>query len=372
MNICFFSDARAEHTRRWAKYFALKGHHVDLITWNRSVLDNYNPVRVHVIKKEINSSDIVSRIRNFPYLMFKIKRILREIKPDVLHAHSAGAYAWMAMLTGFHPYVVTPWGTDILVDSKKSRWNRLLTSFALRRADLITCDARHMKNEIVSFGAKSDKIQIVMFGVDLTRFVTSPDVGIELKKSFKLNDSPIVLSTRTLTPIHDVATFVRAIPQIRVAVPSAQFIVASDGPERKELEGMIDALGVAEAVRFPGYLREDEMVRWLCLADVYVSTSLVDAGLSGSTAEAMACGLPVVITDNGENSDWVIDGKGGYLVPNGASNMIAQRVIHLLEDKNMRLKFGCANRQIIEERNNYIAEMDRMEVIYEELSRYAL
>jgi glycosyltransferase involved in cell wall biosynthesis len=371
MNICFFSDARAEHTRRWSKYFALKGHHVDIITWNPNTLDNYEPVQVHVVHKTLASSNILSRILNLPYLIAEIKKIIREIKPDVIHAHSAGAYAWMAMLAGFHPYVVTPWGTDILVDAKKSRWNHWLTSFALRRADLITCDARHMKNEIVCLGVNPDRIQLVMFGVDLNRFVVSPDAGIEFKKRFKLNDSPIVLSTRTLTPIHDVETFVRAIPLIQAAVPDAQFIVATDGSERNKLEDMADALGVTEAVRFPGYLEEDEMVRWLCLADVYVSTSLTDAGLAGSTAEAMACGLPVVITDNGENSDWVIDGKGGYLVPNGASDMLAERVIRLSKDKNMCLKFGHVNRQIIEERNNYVTEMDRMEVMYEELARHA-
>lgn len=371
MNICFFSDARAEHTRRWAKYFTYKGHRVNLITWNPNVLDNYNPVRVHVIQKEIKSSNFFSRTRNLPFLMFEIRRLLKEIKPDVLHAHSAGAYAWMAMLAGFHPYVVTPWGTDILVDAKKSTWNRLLTSFALRHAELITCDAKHMKNEMVCLGVNPGRIQIVMFGVDLNRFVKSQDEGIELKKRFELNDSPIVLSTRTLTPIHDVATFVKAIPLIKTAVPNAKFIVATDGPERKELEDMTDALGVTEAVRFPGYLEEDEMVRWLCLADVYVSTSLTDAGLAASTAEAMACGLPVVITDNGENSDWIIDGKGGYLVPNGASDILAERVIRLLKDKNMRLKFGRVNRQTIEERNNYVTEMDRMEVMYEELAHHA-
>lgn len=371
MNICFFSDACAEHTRRWAKYFALKGHHVDLITWNSIILDNYEPVRVHVVHKFLSSSNIFSRILNLPHLIAEIRKIIREIRPDVLHAHSAGAYAWMAMLAGFHPYVVTPWGTDILVDAKNSRWNRLLTSIALRRADLITCDARHMKNEIVCLRVNPDKIQLVMFGVDLNRFVVSPDAGIELKKRFGLNDSPIVLSTRTLNPIHDVATFIRSIAQIREAVPKAQFIVATDGSERKKLEDMADALGVTEAVRFPGYLEEDEMVRWLCLADVYVSTSLTDAGLAGSTAEAMACGLPVVITDNGENSDWVIDAKGGYLVPNGASDILAERVIRLLKDKNMRLKFGRVNRQTIGERNNYVTEMDRMEVMYEELARNA-
>lgn len=81
----------------------------------------------------------------------------------------------------------------------------------------------------------------------------------------------------------------------------------------------------------------------------------------------MACGLPVIVTDNGENRDWVVEGKGGYLVPNGASDILADKVIMLLRNKKACKGFGCFNRQIIEERNNYAVEMDKMENIYREL-----
>lgn len=372
MNICFFSDARAEHTRRWTKYFASKGHRVDLITWNPNVLDNYDPVRVHVVQKILSLNNIFSRIFNLPRLFIKVKKIIQEINPDVIHAHSAGAYAWMAMLVGFRPYIVTPWGTDILVDVKKSKWNRLLTSTALRCASLITCDAQHMKNEMVHLGVNPDLIKIIMFGVDFNRFIGSIDAGNELKKIFKLNNSPIVLSTRTLTPIHDVETFVKAIPLVHKAFSVAKFVIATDGSERKKLENMVEKLGVSDIVRFQGYLTEEEMIRWLYAADIYVSTSLADAGLAGSTAEAMACGLPVVVTDNGENRDWVVEGKGGYSVFNGASDIIADKIIILLRNKKMREEFGCFNRQIIEKRNNYAIEMDKMEDIYRKLVEHII
>lgn len=371
MNICYLADARAEHTRRWAKYFALKGHRVDVITLNPNILDGYEPVRVHLVRKPITASGILALICNLPPILIKIKRILRDIRPDVLHAHSAGGYAWLAMLTGFNPYVVTPWGTDVLIDAKASRLNRLFTTMALRRADLITTDGYHVKEEMVRLRISEDKIRMVFFGTDVTRFSPRKADDVELRRRYGLDDSPIVISTRTLTPVHDVGTLVHAVPIVKRAIPNVTIVIAGDGSERKNLERLIETLGIRDSVRFVGRVEEDEMVMWLRVADVYVSTSLADAGLAASTAEAMACGLPVVITDNADNRKWVEDGVGGFLVPNGAFEIIADRVICLLRDKEMRLEFGRRNRQVIEERNNYVTEMNKMEDIYEELARRA-
>jgi glycosyltransferase involved in cell wall biosynthesis len=368
MKICYLADARAEHTRRWTRYFALKGHCVDLITWNQNILDGYEPVHLHVVNKSKVLCGILSRISNLPSILIEVKKIIRQTRPDLIHAHSSEAYAWLAMLTGFHPYVVTPWGTDILIDIKKSRWNRLVSTMALRHADLITCDAYHLKDELIRLGVGESKIRLVMFGTDIARFSPKKGEHTELRNQYELGHSQIVISTRTLTPVHDVETLVRSIPIIKQAVPRVTFVIIGDGSERRSLEALVNSIGVRDAVRFIGYLGESEMARWLCVADVYVSTSLYDAGLSASTAEAMACGIPVVITDNGDNGRWVSEGNGGFLIPNGASEVLADRIALLLKDNEMRKRFGHFNRQVIQEHNNYAMEMDRMETIYQELS----
>lgn len=372
MNICFLCDAIAEHTRRWTKYFALKGHKVDLITINPKTLDDYDPVRLHVLHKKHSGDNVFSRLNNIWPILKRVKEIIQEIQPDVMHSHTAGSYAWIAMLTRFHPYVVTPWGTDILVDAKKSRLNRLITIMSLKRSDLITTDAYHVKEEIVKYGVPSRKIEIVMFGIDLKRFEQDPDFdGRELRDVYGLGESPIVISTRTLNPIHDVKTFIEAVPIIKSSFSNVKFVCLSDGHDREKLEELCKELGIEKDVVFPGYVSENEMVKWLKVTDVYVSTSLTDAGIASSTAEAMACGLPVVTTDNADNREWVADGSGGYLFPNGASDILSDHVGKLLRDKMKRLEFGRFNRRVIEDRNNYATEMDRMEVMYDELGQRA-
>ncbi len=367
MKVCFFSDAQAEHTRRWTKHFAEKGHTVDLITWNPDVLPDYPPVRLHVLKKITGSNGIVSRTCNLFFLLGQTRRIFKDAQPDILHAHSAGAYAWMARAIGFHPYIITPWGNDINIHVKNSVTNKWLTMASLKGADLVTCDAFFIKDEVIRLGAKTQNVEVVMFGVDMSRFPQNKSRDKTLVEKFSLGSHPVIISTRTHWPERDVDCFIRAIPSIVQAVPNAICVVAADGPERSNLEAKATALGVTESVRFTGYLSEEDIVRWLCTSDVYVSTSQTDAGLASSTAEAMACELPVVVSDNSENEIWVHENKGGYLVPNGASNLVAERVIHLLQNKQISLAFGRYNRSLIKERFDFATEMNRMEDIYRSL-----
>ena len=101
--------------------------------------------------------------------------------------------------------------------------------------------------------------------------------------------------------------------------------------------------------------------------DVYVSTSLSDAGIAASTAEAMACGLPVIVTDVADNKKWIDNGVNGFVVPVKDPKSLAEKIIYLLQNEDIRKKFGKINRKIIEERNNYYKEMEKMEDIYKEL-----
>ena len=81
----------------------------------------------------------------------------------------------------------------------------------------------------------------------------------------------------------------------------------------------------------------------------------------------MACGLPAIITDFGDNRKWVEDGVSGFIIPPRAPEALASKIIYLLQNEGDRKKFGQANRRIIEEKNNWEREMGRMGKLYEGL-----
>ena len=375
LKICYVSDVSNWHIGRWAGFFARRGHQIDIITWNPEInpdLKNFvSESCVHVLEKPVASAGMVGRLKNFSSMRGKLRSVLAEINPDIVHAHTAGSYAWMAMLSGFHPYVVTPWGDDIFVDARRSAFARIMTGLALRRATLVTTDGYHVKDVLLrKFRVKPDRLEVVIFGVDLRRFEALPEQSAA-RAGLGIRDGQIVISTRTLAPIHDVETFVRAMPLILKGHPRTRFVVVGDGVNKPRLVELANETGVANAVIFTGRVDPKTVVDLLAASDVYVSSSVSDAGLAGSTAEAMACGLPVVHADNADNRFWASGGDGGFVFPNGDATELAGHVTRLLEDQALRTRAGSRNRSVIAEQYNYDVEMAKMEDIYRRVSTAA-
>jgi glycosyltransferase involved in cell wall biosynthesis len=358
VNICFLGDAAAQHLRRWALYFAGRGHDVHVISFNPAVLEGYDGVRVHLVPKKYPRNTLLSRFGSVLPQVRAVRRILKETRAEVVHCHSAGGYAWLGMLAGHHPIFITPWGNDILIDIRRSRLERFLTRRALVRADAVTCDGENMKAALVELGIRPEKIRLIIFGVDVHKFRPGETAGSAPKRD------PVVLSTRTLTPVHDVATLIRAIPAVLAEVPRARFVIAGGGCQKEELEELSRSLGVSSATRFRGMIAEAEMIGCLQSADLYVSTSLSESGLAASTAEAMACELPVINTETGDIRLWLEDGRGGFIIPVRSPEILAGKIVFLLRNEEARNAFGRQNRETIEERNNYYVEMEKMERLY--------
>ncbi len=368
MKICFFGDAIQFHLRRWARYFADKGHDVSVITFNPNMLSGYDPVRVYAVRKKFSKPGIVSRTLSLLPLLINVKNLLKEINPDVIHIFSSSGYAWCATFTGFHPLIITPTGVDVLVEFKKSKIIQILTKYSLRKADIIHTDGDNVKKMLLDIGCAENKIKNVKYGVDVKKFKPDSISGRSIREKHKLGNSIIVVSTRRLELILGVETFVKAIPLVLKKIKNAKFLIAGYGPQKEYLINLAKKLDIYDSIRFLGMIEEDEMIRILQAAEVYVCTALSESGLAASTAEAMACGLPVINTDTGDINLWIKQGNGGFIIPPQNPSLLAEKIIFLLDNKEKRKEFGVINRRVVEDRNNYYKEMEKMENIYKELT----
>ena len=367
MRICFLAGPGSIHTRRWVSWFAQKGHDVHIV-FPESIFSPYSIKVGGTSLHPFKTMPIISPTSHLflqPLDHWRVRHIIRRIKPDILHAHYLINYGFRAACSGFHPLVLTAWGSDVLVQAKRSNISRWEVNFALKRADMVTCDGEHIIGELVKLGAGREKIKLIYFGIDTRKFSPRPR-GENLRKELAIFDSPVIISLRSLKPIYDVESLIKAIPSVLKGIPSAKFIIAGDGEQRKDLENLGVSLGISGSIRFVGFVENDELPQYLASADIYVSTSLSDT-VAVSTAEAMACGLPVVITDFGDNRKWVEDGVNGFVVPLRNPEALASKIIYLLQNEEKGRKFGQANRQTIEQRMNQEKEMGRMEKLYNEL-----
>ena len=316
------------------------------------------------------STDSAFRYVFSPISIQGVRRILADEKPDIVHAHYASHYGFIAAFVNYHPLILTVWGSDILINPGQFRILRYMVQFALRKADLITCDAEHIIKLLVELGAVHSKINLIYFGTDIKKF-NPKKRNEELREKIGVQKSPIVISLRNLEPLYDVQSFIRSIPIVLKKIPEVKFVVVGKGSQELFLKNMAENLNVSNKVTFLGSIPSEEIADYLASADIYVSTSLSDAGLAASTAEAMACGLPVIITDFGDNNRWVKDGVNGFLFECNNPKSLAEKIIYLLNNKEERMSFGEVNLVTIKKRLNYWIEMAKMENLYEVLSKKA-
>ena len=359
MKIAYLAGANSIHSVRWIEFFVEKGHEIIWISFAPPA-----PEAKELVKKtkfhEITPSllsDINGpfAIRHLSGTVKKVKEILDREKPDLLHVHSAGTYGLVAALAGFHPTILTPWGSDILLGGFI---RKLLLIFIVGRTDIFTCDGENTFERLIGLGAERDKISLVRFGTDIEKFRPEP----------KTNQSKIkIISLRTLLPVYDIESLIRAAAIVTKSAPNAEFIIAGGGDDRERLEKLTKDLDIEKIVGFVGRVENQELPKFLQSADIYVSTSLSDSGLASSTAEAMATELPVVVTESGDNKEWIDPPAGGFVVAVKSPEQLAERIITLIKDAGMRKTQGARNRKIIEEKNNYRVEMEKIEKVYENL-----
>lgn len=370
MRICYLADAESIHTQRWVKYFVEKGYEVYLFSYRpfgEGSLKLKN-VNLYLLPETRTPIRVVSYFANLLSHVRQIRKLIREIKPDLLHAHFVSAEGFLGALTSFHPFVVSAWGSDVLLEPKRSKRSKWKVRFVLKRADLITCAGEHPAARARELGADPERVKVIYFGVDTQEFNPQQNNG-KLREELGVFDSPVIISLRNFGPIYDVESLVKAVPLVLRQIPNAKFIIAGDGEQRNYLENLASSLQVSDSVKFVGRIPHDELPKYLTLADVYVSTSLSDGGVSVSTLEAMACQLPVVITDVGDNRMWVKDGENGFFVPERDYGKLADMVIYLLQNPSIRKRVGEMNRKVVAENLSYETQMKKMERIYEGLIR---
>jgi len=179
-------------------------------------------------------------------------------------------------------------------------------------------------------------------GVKTAINVVSGGIGSQRFHPNGQSPSVHVILTGRLAHIKRIDVFLRAIREVADEMPNVRAVVVGDGPLRDELNSLASDLGLSSNVEFVG--RKDDVEVWLRLARVFVLTSDSE-GLSLSLMEAMMCGLPAVVSNVGDLGDLVENGVNGYLVPRRSPELLAQRLVELLSDRDKLDAFSKAARR---------------------------
>lgn len=379
LRIAVLGDFDGVHTRSWLRWFVERGHDVHAISYYppRTPLDG---VTLHVLRHRTATATPKSGAPNaelggsvprgmmrlahgLRYRAAGLQRVVRAIRPDVFHGHFLVEHGFYGALAGFHPYVVTAWGSDVLVEPQRDPVSKLIAKWTLGRADLVTSNNAFMADRIVALAAARSKVHVITLGAD--RFFLERRAESVNVRMTDLPHAPTVLSTRAHEPLYNTGEIIDAYERVVRAKPGVRLVVAHGGSQSAELSRR--AASSAGRIEFVGFVDRESLRDAMTEAHVFVSVPSSD-GTSVALLQAMAAGCFPIVSDLPTQRELIEDGVNGFRVPLHRPEILAERIERALAQPELRRAAAERNRAIVEERGLNENEMAKMEALYQQVA----
>ena len=268
---------------------------------------------------------------------WKLSRILKQLRPDVVHAHDPHGVAMAALALSMstlpeQPRLIASRRVDFhLRNTSLSRWK-------YRQVDCFVCASDAIRTMLFGDGVPREKAVTVHEGIDLARVKAAPVA--ELHKELWLpHDAPLVGNVAALVPHKGQRYLIDAATRLLPAQPDTRVVIAGEGELHQALAHQIKHHHLEKHVILAGF--RPDILSVHKAFDVFVMSSVTE-GLGTSLLDAMACARPVVATNVGGIPEVVADGETGFLVPPRDAAALATAIVRLLDDRSLRDRMGAA------------------------------
>lgn len=326
------------------------GHTVTLITSrykdlpHREIIDGATVIRIPALRQYKEYSSMVELVSfGISAFFFCVPYMVRH-RVDFIFAFfavPAGFAAWLLAKIFGVPYGIYFGGSDI-PNANPSRFRHIypLITPLLKRIWRSASFRSVCSKELEMLARQADSTSdffTIPNGVDTDRFTP-----IERGKSPKVK----VLFIGRLIPRKGFHRVVYALPEVRrfAQVPFEVEVVGT-GAHRGELDFLAEKLGVSDLIRYVGMVPYDQLEKSYQYADIFVLTSLSE-GMPSVILEAMGCGLPIIASDVGGNNEIVHEGDNGYLIPGDNPHLLAEKILTLINNADMRRTMGSRSREL--------------------------
>jgi glycosyltransferase involved in cell wall biosynthesis len=358
-----------------------RGHEVHVVTSNStSILDV--PTLLHPMRRKrfnlLESTDIqgvkIDRynalFRFYGFLATVPMRKLFTVEADIVHAYCfyvttslvamvAARWRSLPFLLTANDAMVNPYGSP----SKKvwaGVYNCTLGKALTASSERIIAVSETNANDLSSLGVDGLKIRIIPNGVNVEKFIS-------VRTSRTIRGEPLILYVGRVSEDKGLKTLIQAVPLVLKDFPLARFlIVGEDYGYLSILKSLVQELGVEKSVVFIGRLPDEQLVRVYKMADVFVLPSELEA-FGIVVIEAMASGLPVVVSNMGGMKNIVQDGKNGLLFTTRNSRQLGEKIISLLNDEELRIRLAENGTKTVLENYSINRVVDKLEKLYAEV-----
>lgn len=310
----------------------------------------------------------------------RIAEVVDAVHPDIIHAHSPVLNALPALEVGRAAgipvvYEVRAFWEDAAADhgtagewGVRYRLTRALETRALRRADAVTTICEGLRGDMLERGIAADKITVIPNAVDVSGFGFAEPADESLMRQYGLTPGRTLGFAGSFYAYEGLDLLLRAMPQVRGAMPQARLLLVGGGPQEAELKALAARLGIESCVHFTGRVPHGEVGRYCSVMDAMVfpriPRRLTELVTPLKPLESMAMGRLVAASDVGGHRELIRDGDNGVLFQAGSVDALARCLVGLLRGDARRDAMIANGRAYVERERNWTVSVARYQNVY--------
>lgn len=370
MRIFYLSDGASVHTKKWVISLLKLGHTIHLYSLHTFDSAIYEPFKeqfsytIHNLNKQKTKWGGINKVSYFKVIP-EIKKIIRSFNPDIVHSHFASSYGLLGAKTGFHPFIISTWGSDVFEFPLRSAIHKNILKNNFSKADRILSTSYVMATEANKYTKKA--IEVTPFGIDINVFKANKSIKKSTITPF--SDTDILIGTaKALEDKYAIDHLIRAFTILEKKYPELplKLCIVGKGSAENKLKKLTENLNIKDKVYFAGQIDHTIIPDYLNCLDVFVALSLEES-FGVAVIEAGACEKAVVVSDEGGLPEVVDDGVTGFIVSKGDITLAAEKIEKLINDPNLRNSLGRAGRLRVKKLYNWQVCVKQMEDIYKEV-----
>lgn len=363
MRVLLLSDIASEHTEKWALGLAKNGIEVGLFSFNKASYAWYKENdNIKLLYEPEQKLEVDSSFEKLSYLRYvkPLKTIIKNFKPDVVHAHYATSYGLIGALSKFHPFVISAWGTDVMKFPQKNFLNKALLKYNLKKANVICATSNTIQGYLKPVTSK--EVTVIPFGVDVNNFRKKEIENLFDKETF------VVGCIKALEEIYNIDILIKSFALVKQKLPDKKLklMIIGIGSQEKVLKELASELNLNGDVVFTGRVPFKEVSNYFNMLDVLVNISDYES-FGVSVIEAMACEKAVIATNTGGLKEIIENENFGSLVEIKNVQQTAHEIEKYLLDKPLRETIGKNARQKVVQKYNWEDNVKQMVTVYNQL-----
>ncbi|MBU3158692.1 glycosyltransferase family 4 protein [Clostridium frigoris] len=353
VKICFLADAQSIHTRKWAEYFSGIYDEIHIISMRKTDYVYESNVYVHVLRS------ISENKLSYFLLIRDIKKLVKEINPDILHSHYATSYGLYGRMCNRHPFIISVWGSDIYEFPKVNIAKKWLLKYILKGADKVCSTSNDMAEETGKYYNK--EIIITPFGVDIDKFKCYTPI---------LSSINITIGViKGLEKIYGIDYLIEGFSKVIQEYhgnKQLKLLIVGEGTQRIKLQALVNELDIKSNVTFTGKIDNDKVPEYINMMDIVCLPSLSES-FGVSAVEACACGRPILATNVGGLKEIIFDNYNGFVIKQKSSEDIKLKIMKIIENEVRMVQFSKNARKLVLKKYSWMNNAKIMDNLYKKL-----